>query len=268
MRPCTAIINNRVHWSFCLPASLPALASAVLQSQRARRVKSAAVLFEQAPLAPAYCVDDDLSLAEQARRAAQTVAELVDKLDRLRAAYSYWPAFDASPFFDLYPGHAASLFRVEETRYTLRIRLYCDLLIPAFRAAERYWVEGFLPLYRLSNNGHRGIRQPAQPAPLLDDAIHRLAALMDDAEQVIEATVEQLSDNVDALTSLGGLEERVQHRPRPGAVRASGLPPSLQRLPREMPTLTLDALYNRSEQSLPGSDLWREAQLHPTSKGD
>lgn len=226
-----------------MPNSLPALVAGILQSNQVYRVKSAAVRFERTPLVPAYHVDSFLPLAQQPQRAAQAVSELVQKLVRLNDAYANWPVFEASPYFDFYSGHALDFYRLEETRHTMRLRLYCDLLLPAFRDAERFWVQEFLPLYRSNLNG-RGMPHQDQP---LDEAMDRLASLLAAAEQAIAATLDLLSDDVDVLVSLGGLEERIQHRPLPGTTIAPGLAPALQRLPREMPTLTLDVTRPRRE---------------------
>lgn len=235
-----------------MPRSLPALAAGILQSNKHRFVRSAAARFERTPLVPAYRVDGRLSAAKQAQRAALVVAELALKLHRLKDAYAKWPVFEAGPYFDLYPGHAADLLRVEETRYTLRLRLYCDLLLPVFRDAERFWAEGFLPAYHASRNGRRflGLAASTPASDPLDRAAARLVELFNTAEETIAQTLDLLSNQIDVLATLGGLEERIQHRPRPGTRPAPDLPPALLRLPREMPTLTLDVLYPRPEEGV------------------
>jgi len=65
-----------------VPRSLPALASGIVQSHQAWWVRSAAAVFEQAPLVPAYHVDPELDGEGQQRRAAQVLAELQALLAR------------------------------------------------------------------------------------------------------------------------------------------------------------------------------------------
>jgi hypothetical protein len=140
---------------------------------------------------------------------------------------------------------------VEETASAVRVRLYADLLLPAFRGAERYWVETFLPAYHAAEGRANGTAQhPAGAfgAYLVDEVVPELAARLRLAEEGIQGVLELLGHNLEVLNFLGGLEERIQHRPR--AV-ASGLPAGLQRLPRQMPTLTLDAWFTRDEVAWP-----------------
>lgn len=231
-----------------MPGSLPALASGILQSHRAWIVRSAAAAFERVPLVPAYQIDEDLDPDVQAARVAQAVGELAHKLGRLAEAYGRWSVFDPGAYFDLYVGHMPLFCRYEETRATVRVRLYCDLLLPTFRRAERYWVETFLPAYG-AGSGEGEQAEGAFGAYLVDEAIPELAARLDAAERGVQKVLDHLSGSVEVLNYLGGLEERIQHRPIPSAGIAPGLPRSLQRLPRQMPTLTLDLMFSRPEES-------------------
>lgn len=226
-----------------MPYSLPALAASILQSHTAWHERSAAAWFESAPLVPAYQVDGNLTSVEQQRQAAQAVLELAQKLERLSSAYGKWATFAAGPYFDLYPAHAARFCRFEQTQHAVRIRLYGDLLLPAFRQAELYWVENFLPAY------HAGVgaADSVFRAYLVEDVMPQLAQQLSAVEQAIQGVLDLLSDSVTVLNFLGGLEERIQHRPRPGARVDPLLPPALQRPPRAMPTLTLDAMLPRPE---------------------
>ena len=65
-----------------------------------------------------------------------------------------------------------------------------------------------------------------------------------------------LAGNLEVISLLGGLEERIQHRPRPGTTLAPGLPASLQRLPRAMPTLTLDVIFPAPDARPVGREVW------------
>ena len=70
----------------------------------------------------------------------------------------------------------------------------------------------------------------------------------------------RLAGGLAILALLGGLEERIQHRPPPGSRLAPRLPLDLQRMPREMPTLTLDAMFNGPERRPFGRDAWLHFQ--------
>jgi len=238
-----------------LPRSLPALAAGILQSHQAWTVRSDAARLEMEPLPPVYHSDKTLAGAAQAEQVARAVAELAQKLARLKHAYPAWPLFDPGAFFDLYPCHLISMSRVEETRKIVRVRLYADLLAPAFRAAERCWVEAFLPAY------HAGSTAEAAAVyrdHLADEATPTLARLLDEATDVAQAALDLLAGNLEVVSLLGGLEERIQHRPPPGATLAPGLPAALQRLPRTMPTLTLDVVFPAPEARPVGREAWLE----------
>ncbi len=238
-----------------MPKSLPALAAGILQSHQAWTVRSHAARLEMEPLPPVYHTDETLAGAGQAASVTRAVAELAQKLARLKQAYPAWPLFDPGAYFDLYPCHLASLGRVEETGQIVRVRLYADLLAPAFRAAERYWVEAFLPAYHA---GAGGDAHDAFRSHLHDEAASTLARLWDEATGVIQDALDLLAGNLEVVSALGGLEERIQHRPRPGAMLAPGLPALLQRLPRAMPTLTLDVIFPAPEARPPGGQVWMD----------
>lgn len=238
-----------------MPKSLPALAAGILQSNQVWRVRSDAARFEIEYPPPAYHIDDELKERAQSERLAQAVAELAQKLARLKHAYGAWPVFDPGAYFDLYPCHLASFSRVEETPQIVRVRLYADLLAPAYRAAERYWVESFLPAYHA---GFGGDAIDAFRSHLHDEAMPTLIRLLDEAVNVVQGALDLLASNLEAVSVLGGLEERIQHRPRPGATIAPGLPAGLQRLPRTMPTLTLDVILPAPEQRPIGGEVWMD----------
>lgn len=191
----------------------------------------------------------------QAERVAQAVAELGQKLARLKPAYGAWPLFEPGAYFDLHPCHVASLSRVEETRHIVRVRLYADLLAPAFRAAERYWVESFLPAYHAATDVGDAFRDH-----LDSEAAAHLTRLLDEAVAVVQGALDRLADNLEVVSCLGGLEERIQHRPRQGTVLAPLLPADLQRLPRAMPTLTLDVIFPAPEERPVGGEAWMSYQ--------
>ncbi len=238
-----------------MPRSLPALAAGIVQSHQAWTVRSHAARLEEEPLPPVYGIDETLAGAAQSERAGRAAAELAQRLTRLKHAYAAWPVFDPGAYFDLRPCHLAGICRIEETQQVVRVRLYADLLAPAFRAAERYWVETFLPAY------HAGSTSEAAAVyrdHLADEAIPTLTGLLDRAVDVMQRTLDLLAGNLEVISLLGGLEERIQHRPRPGATLAPGLPAALQRLPRAMPTLTLDLIFPAPEARPVGAEAWMD----------
>lgn len=246
-----------------MPRSLPALAAGALQSHQAWRVRSEAARLAIELLPPVYRVAEAQAGAAQAEQVARAVSELAQKLARLKGAYGAWPVFDPGPYFDLHPCHLGSLCRVEETQQLVRVRLYADLLAPAYRAAERYWVETFFPAYHAGISG--GDSDPFR-AHLHDEVVPSMARLFDEAVEVIQGALDLLAGNLEVVSLLGGLEERIQHRPRPGTTIAPGLPATLQRLPRAMPTLTLDMIFPAPAERPVGREVWMEFATVSTSR--
>lgn len=240
-----------------MPSSLPALAAAILRSDHWWRVHSDGARFEAAGLTPAYALETDLSADAQAERVAHMVSELARKMGRLPGAFAWWPVFEPGPYFDLYSAQTHRFCRVEELRSVVRVRIYADLLLPAFRTAERFFIETFLPAYHAAAGTDP---DDAYARNLVDHAIPEMIDLFDTAQRAVAGTLLQLEDQLDVLALLGGLEERIQHRPPPGTHMAPRLPGELQRLPREMPTLTLDAMFFGPEQRPYGRDAWLRFQ--------
>ncbi|MEZ4769194.1 MAG: hypothetical protein R2844_12310 [Caldilineales bacterium] len=246
-----------------MPSSLPSLVAGILRCDHLWHVRSDGARFEAAGLASAYSLDPDLPVETQSERGAQVVVELARKMERLPDAFAWWPVFEPGAYFDLYSAQIHSFCRVEELRTVVRVRLYADLLLPAFRRAERYFVETFLPAYHAAS----GLAATdAFTLNLVDDAIPAMIDLLGEAEQAVAGTLERLEDQLDVLVLLGGLEERIQHRPPPGTRLAPGLPLALQRLPREMPTLTLDAMFAGPERRPHGREAWLKFQRTQTSR--
>lgn len=246
-----------------MPSSLPSLVSGILRSDQLWHVRSDGARFEAAGVTPAYNLEADLTVEAQAERAAQVVAELARKMQRLPDAFAWWPVFEPGPYFDLYSAQIHSFCRVEELRSVVRVRLYADLLLPAFRRAERYFIETFLPAYHAA----AGVAPDDVFAQnLVDHAIPGMIELLGEAELAVAGTLARLEDQLDVLALLGGLEERIQHRPPPGTRLAPGLPLELQRLPRAMPTLTLDAMFAGPERRPFGRDIWLRFQQAQTAR--
>ena len=240
-----------------MPSSLPALAAAILRSDRLWHVRSDGARFEAGGLTAAYNLDTGLPVEAQAERAAHLVAELARKLERLPDAFAWWPLFEPGPYFDLYSAQIHSFCRVEELRSVVRVRIYADLLLPAFRRAEHYFIQTFLPAYHAAASD---AADDAYSQNLANNAIPGMNERLRDAELAVAGTLARLEDQLDVLVLLGGLEERIQHRPPPGTRLAPRLPMELQRLPREMPTLTLDAMFSGPERRPYGRDAWLRFQ--------
>ncbi|MCB0201008.1 MAG: hypothetical protein KDI03_13140 [Anaerolineae bacterium] len=246
-----------------MPSSLPSLVAGILRSDHLWHVRSDGARFEAAGLTPAYDLESSLPIDAQAERAAQIVAELARKMQRLPDAFAWWPVFEPGPYFDLYSSQIHSFCRVEELRSAVRIRLYADLLLPAFRRAERFFIETFLPAYHA---GTGFAPDDAFSQNLVDHAIPDMIELLGEAELAVAGTLTRLEDQLDVLVLLGGLEERIQHRPPPGTRLAPRLPMGLQRLPREMPTLTLDAMFAGPDRRAHGRDAWLRFQRSQSSR--
>ncbi len=96
---------------------------------------------------PAYRAPERAPREVVARRIAEGVALLAERLHRLPQAYPYWRPFDPAAYFDLYPEQVPALVRIERLGATLDVTLYADMLSPAFRRAERFWAQEFCPAY-------------------------------------------------------------------------------------------------------------------------
>ncbi len=211
--------------------SLPALKQALLQIESVERAGSVAAAFEAADLVCAYRVANGVPIEQEARAVASAVITLADRLARLESAYAYWQPFEPGPYFDLRPEQAALMCEVEESAGFVRVRLYADLLVPSFRAAERLYSQEFLPAMQVGAMASRiahiaEARQAVQALwPLLQARLRR-------AEEVIRLATTLLlqTGDVSFLAAWGAAEERR----RVGKTRAA-----------HAPTLTLDYQFPR-----------------------
>ncbi len=223
-----------------MPTSLPALAAALAEPQRAWPCQSDARALLNQPLVPAYRVPARGRHEECRRRLADAVAILAERLDRLPQAYGQWRVFDAGAFFDLRPCQLQALLRMESLGATLDLTLHADLLSPAFRVAERFWAEHFCPAY------HAGGRQT-------DDAFgqHFRRQILPAMQRRLDAAREDLSaagrllferGDVTFLLSAAAPDERQRH--------LLTLPPGdedLALLFLDLPSLTLSRSYDLLE---------------------
>jgi len=211
--------------------SLPALKQALLQIESVEHEGSVAAAFEAADLVCVYRVANGATIEREARAAASAIAILADRLARLESAYAYWQPFEPGPYFDLRPEQATLMCEVEESEGYVHVRLYADLLVPSFRAAERLYSQEFLPAVQVGAMANRiahiaEARQAVQTLwPLLQARLHR-------AEEVIRQATTLLlqAGDVSFLAAWGAAEERR----RVGRARAA-----------HVPTLTLDYQFPR-----------------------
>ena len=93
---------------------------------------------------------------------------------------------------------------------------------PSARPSASGW-SPFLPAYHAGYGGSE-LGDDAFRQHMLEEAAPALGSLLAEAERGVQATLDVLSDNWPVLSILGGLEERIQHRPAPGVRIAAGLP--------------------------------------------
>lgn len=223
-----------------MPSSLPALAAALAEPQRAWPCHCDARALLSQPLVPAYSVPGRGRREECLGRLADAVALLAERLDRLPSAYGQWSVFDAGAYFDLRPLQVQTLLRMESLGATLDLTLHADLLSPAFRAAERFWAEHFCAAY------HAGGRQ-------VDDAFsqHFLKHTLPAMQRRLEAAGEEIGcagrllferGDVTFLLAAAAPDERQR--------QLLTLPPGdedLALLFLDLPSLTLSRSFDRLE---------------------
>ena len=130
-----------------MPHSLPALTTLIARPETSWPCNSIVDNHLHRPFVPAYRAPEYGDPLLVARRIADGVAILAERLRRLPASYPHWHRFDPVAYFDLFPEQVLALVRIEALGATLDVTLYADLLSPAFRRAERFWTQAFCPAY-------------------------------------------------------------------------------------------------------------------------
>ena len=184
---------------------------------------------------PAYRAPERGDPLVIARRIAEGVSILADRLHRLPRAYPYWRPFDAASYFDLYPEQVQALVRMERLGATLDVTIYADLLSPAFRRAERFWATEFCPAFFAAGEGDAFARHFQQRT--LPGMQRRLQEARD--EIALAAEILYQRDDIAFLAVSAALDERITHQHR--------LPeddPALIDLYHRLPTLTLSRSYD------------------------
>jgi hypothetical protein len=187
------------------------------------------------PFVPAYRAPERGDRLLIARRIAEGVSILADRLHRLPRAYPHWRPFDPAAYFDLYPEQTPALVRMERLGATLDVTIYADLLSPAFRRAERFWAVEFCPALLAAGEDDafaHHFQQRTLPA---------MQRRLQEAREEIALAAEVLYQRGDIafLAVSAALDERIAHLHR--------LPeddPALIDLYHTLPTLTLSRSYD------------------------
>lgn len=233
--------------SAALIRSIPALAAHLRSVDRRSVSASVADICPCAALVPTYHpaglgkTRSGEKSPKQIRREAEAMVpvyrRLINLCHRLPAAFREWQEFDPSPFFDLYPEQAALLVRQEEGSTFTRVSFCGDMLIPAFQAAERYFVETFAPAYLARDEDReRPAEGPQDFATHIEpEMVRRWQHLMAVAQRVNWL----LQDDLDFLVIVDGAEELFGWRGVWQETPAQGLHPSLLPAWETLTTFTL-----------------------------
>ncbi len=215
-----------------------------------------------------------LTVADEARLAAQVTLDVAERLRRLGEAYPAWQHFDAAAYFDLTTPQATPLVQIGERVSTVHTVFYVDWLLPSFQRAQHFWYTHFWPQYRAAQEFLRG-NGPSTPDRVLDPATHfdadafdrerfravrtSLVAHVQQLFAVVQAARDLLADEVAYLATNGGDAERARVRQAWQAPVAPGLhaphvDDSDTLLPalRDVPTLTLSFSFPLPAHKQPG----------------
>lgn len=218
-----------------LPHSLPALTSLIAQPETSWPCHSIVDLYLHRPFVPAYRAPEYGEQALVARRIANGVAILAERLRRFSRSYPHWHRFDPAPYFDLFPDQAAALVRIDVLGATLDITIYADMLSPAFRRAERFWAQAFCPAWFASG------RNDAFDSHFYQHTLPAMQRRLQEARAEIAQAGDILyrRDDITFLASSAALDERAAHQHRlPADDKA------IRSLFHHIPTLTLRRSYD------------------------
>lgn len=182
-----------------LPRSLPAFACA-LRMGALPNAESRAAFASLNQLAQVYRVSSNDPESEAAG-VAHAVTHAVDRLGRLRGAYSEWGHFDAAAYFDLTRAQADLFITVVERATTVAVTFHTDLLIPSFRAALRAWMRAGKRESPYALDLEHFEHWATSERAAVDSAWRQ-------ALQVVEHAREALFADVGYLAASDGIEER------------------------------------------------------------
>jgi len=226
-----------------LPHSLPALASLIAQPEKSWPCHSVVAQCLNRPFVPAYRAPEHSDKRIIARRIAEGVGILAERLRRLPAAYPHWHRFDPAAYFDLRPEQVEAMVRIEALGATLDVTIYADLLSPAFRRAERFWAREFCPAYFVA--GQKDVFDAHFWQRILPAMQRRLSEAREEISLAGETLFGQ--GDVTFLSVSAASDERASHQHR--------IPDdeTLIILYRDLPTLTLRRSYDILEMIGPGT---------------
>ena len=218
-----------------MPHSLPALTSLIARPETSWPCHSIVDLYLHRPFVPAYRVPEYGERSLVARRIAESVAILAERLRRFSRSYPHWHRFDPVAYFDLFPDQAAALVRIDALGATLDITLYADLISPAFRRAERFWAQAFCPAWFASG------RNDAFDSHFYQRTLPAMQRRLQEARAEIALAGDMLYQRGDItfLASSAALDERTRHQHRLPAGDAA-----IRTLFHNIPTLTLRRSYD------------------------
>ncbi len=236
--------------------SVPALAAALRQTDRHAFVRSAADTLLADELVQSYRVGagdlSDLSSEREAEMAAQTVAQILDRIQRLAGAYGEWQEFDPCAYFDLHAAQADLLVQISERVSTVHVVFHADLLLPSFQTAERFWSQRYLAAYQSAGPDLRRGRSSPYAQDFLTAVQPQMVDLWQGAVSVVQKTRAILIDDLSFLAATGGEAERYRwHKVWQGAT-PDQMDPALLPPFNQLPTLTLSTTFPLPSSRQPG----------------
>lgn len=232
--------------------SVPALAAALRLTGCDRYSQPLDVLFQRERLVPMYRIRR-LAPHAEAEAAVHVLGEVADRLRRLGAAYGEWREFDPCAYFDLLPAQAHRLVRISERVATVHVTFFADLLLPSFRAAERYWIEEFCPAYRQMTHSLAFINEPLPAVNRFQSAVQpRMVEHWLALQETIEEARRLLAHDAAFLSANGSADERARWRQVWREPPAAGIDPNLLPSLPSLSTLTLSVDFPLPARRQPG----------------
>lgn len=232
--------------------SVPALAAALRLAVCVRPSRPLDTLFQRERLVPMYRIRR-LAPHAEAEAAVHVLGEVADRLHRLGSAYGEWREFDLCAYFDLLPAHAHRLVRLSERVAAVHVTFFADLLLPSFRAAERYWIEEFCPAYRQLTHHLAVVDEPLPAVSRFQKTVQpRMVERWLALQETLEEARRLLAQDVAFLSANGSEEERSRWRQAWREPPAAGLDPHLLPPLPSLPTLTLSVDFPLPAHRQPG----------------
>jgi len=132
--------------NFAMATSLPGLLANYISTKYMLIVTSESGAFERGISETPYFIDNTLKGEDYLRRAVEVISQLAEKLDEARVAVCRLDPTTLRAFFGLAEGQRSAL-RCTRHNNLVILRVFADLFIPEFRAAEQYWALTFFRTY-------------------------------------------------------------------------------------------------------------------------